>query len=159
MEDGKVPLKSKPVKGTKKFSSDPSMICQTFCCVCDKVVPLSSMKSHAKTWHKMTITEYKDLFGHPKKQILHPVYHRCALCKATVLFAPDEMYTHLKKKHRVSYKEYSAKFLGQQQGRSSSIEPKNKDSLVIIRCDQCDKTFTQNIQLRIHKKRHSSQTS
>ena len=104
MEDVKVPLKSKPVKGTKKFSSDPSMICQTFCCVCDKVVPLSSMKSHAKTWHKMTITEYKDLFGHPKKQILHPVYHRCALCKATVLFAPDEMYTHLKKTHRVSYR-------------------------------------------------------
>ena len=166
MDNGKVPtnsLKSKPVKARKVFSSDPSQTCQTFCCVCDKVVPLSSMKNHARTWHKMTITDYKEMFGHPKRQILHPVYHSCALCKTTVLFDPDEMYRHLRKQHNISYKDYSAKFLGQQQGGSSSTHQKNtgknKDSsLVVIRCNQCDKTFTQNIQLKIHKKKHSSQT-
>ena len=159
-------LNSNPVRAKKKervFSNDPSMICQTFCCLCDKVVPMSSMKSHVKTWHKMTIKEYKDLFGHPKKQILHSVYHTCALCKTTVLFDPDEMYKHLKRKHQISYKVYSTQYLGQQQERISTSQPKNRGknkdlSLVVIRCDQCDKTFTQNIQLNFHKKKHSSKT-
>ena len=167
LDSSKAPtLKSKPVKDRKTvkvFSSDPSNTCQTFCCVCDKVVPLSSMKNHAKTWHKMTITEYKDLFGHPKKQILHPVYHSCALCQRAMLFDPDEMYKHLNKKHKISYKEYSTKYLGQQQGKISTTQQKNTDrnknlSLVVIKCDQCGKTFTQNIQLNFHKKKHCSKT-
>ena len=155
---------TKTGKAEKMFNVDPSMTCKIFCCLCDKVVPLSSIKNHTKSEHKMTLTEYKELCGNPKKQIIKVVYHRCALCQRTVLFDPNEMYKHLKRKHQISYKLYITKYIKQQPGQSIFPESQNTSSLegvsqqkpsaVIIRCDQCNKTFRQNIQLKIHKKKH-----
>ena len=146
----------KTAKGAKIFSADPSMTCKTFCCVCDKVIPLSTMKNHTKTWHKMSLTEYKELYGSPKRQIIQVVYHSCVICKTTVLFDPKELYKHLKKHHAMSYKEYSATSLGQlppANTANNKVEA-SQLSVVIIRCDQCEKTFRQNIQLKIHKKKY-----
>ena len=156
---------SKIQKSEKVYSKDPCMTVKIFCCQCDKVVPLSSMKSHTKSQHKITLTEYKELYGNPRKQIIKLVYHKCALCKNTFLFDPSKMYKHLKKNHQMSYKQYSTKYLGQQPTQSLSTPSQDtsrrkeasqqEPSAVIIRCDQCDKTFRQNIQLKIHKKKHS----
>ena len=75
-------------KSEKVFSEDPNMTCKNFCCLCDRVVPLSSMKNHTKSQHKVTLTEYKALYGNPKKQIIKLVYHRCVLCKSSVCLIP-----------------------------------------------------------------------
>ena len=148
----------KTPKATKIFSADTSMTCKTFCCVCDKVVPLSTMKNHTRTWHKMSLTEYKELYGNPKRQIIQVVYHSCVICKTTVLFDPKELYKHLKKHHAMSYKEYSTTSLGQLPPANTvnnNMEA-SQLSVVLIRCDHCDKTFKQNIQLKIHKKKQHS---
>jgi uncharacterized Zn-finger protein len=84
----------------------------------------------------------------------------------------------MKKKHQTSYKEYIIRYMTKPQSKSPvaqlptevkkkavvpiekkvvPIEKKSTPVLIIIRCDQCPRTFKQNIQLKIHKRKHSSQ--
>ena len=127
------------------------------------------MRKHVKSRHQIALTEYKDLYGNPKKQIIQLVYHKCAFCHYPVLLDTDELSKHLKKAHKVSYKEYMVRYMANQQTnvQSSKVlnvtrekvqkpEEKVKTSLIIINCDECPKTFKKNIQLRMHKKKHSS---
>ena len=100
------------------------MCCKTFCCECDKVVTLSGMSKHVRTWHQMTLTEYKELYGNPRKQIIKAVHHKCALCQSSILFDTNDMSKHLKKTHNVLYKEYSARFMAKAQliGQASQVQ-------------------------------------
>ena len=91
----------KPNKISKLYSNNPKMCCKTFCCGCDKVVTLSGMSKHVRTWHQMTLTEYKELYGNPRKQIIKAVHHKCALCLSSILFDTNDMSKHLKKTHNV----------------------------------------------------------
>ena len=159
-----------PGKISKVFSNNLKMSCKTFCCECDKAVTLSGMTKHVKTWHQMTLTAYKDLYGNPRKQIIQVVYHKCALCKSSILSDTTDMSKHLKKNHQISYKEYSARLMAMIQPISQasqmkatvkkeevlSVDNTTGSSLVVIRCDQCPRTFKQNIQLKIHKRKHST---
>ena len=158
------------MKNSKVFSNDLRMSCKTFCCECDKVVTLSGMRKHVKTWHQMTFTAYKELYGNPRMQIIQIVYHKCTFCQSSILFDTDDMSKHMKKKHQTSYKEYIARYMTKSHSNSPAaqlptpvkkkeavpIEKKIAPLLVIIRCDQCPRTFKQNIQLKIHKRKHSS---
>ena len=161
----------KPLKSLKVFSNDIRMYCKAFCCECDNVVTLSGMKKQVKTCHQMTLTEYKELYGDHRKQIIQVVHHKCAFCQSSILFDTDDMSKHLKKIHQTSYREYSTRFLAKSQpsGQATNLQniTKGKEvlsskktcetSLVVIRCDQCLRTFKQNIQLKVHKRKHSSQ--
>jgi hypothetical protein len=154
----------------KVFSNNLKMSCKIFCCECDKSVTLSGMTKHVKTWHQMTLTTYKELYGNPRKQIIQIVYHKCAFCHQSLLFDTHDMSKHLRKKHQTSYKEYIARFMGKTQpiGPSSLVQNRVKNeaglpvektsetSLVVITCDQCPRTFKQNIQLKMHSRNHSS---
>ena len=154
----------------KCFSNDPTKSCKTFCCECAKVVTLSGLRKHVKSHHQMTLTEYKDLYGNPKKQIIQLVYHKCCFCQYPVLLDTDELSKHLKKAHKVSYKEYMVRYMAKQQTSlhyskvlnvretvQKTVHLELESSLVIIRCDECPKTFKQNIQLKVHKRKHSAQ--
>ena len=159
--------KKSPVKKISKvFSNDLKMCCKTFCCECDKVVTLSGMRKHVKTWHQMTFTEYKELYGNPRMQIIQLVHHKCAVCQTKLLFDTEDVSKHVKKKHQISYREYTALYLGKPRPKGPPNNPQGKvqddsmektcdSSLIVIRCDQCPRTFKQNIQLKIHKRNHS----
>ena len=147
------------------FSNDPAKSVKTFCCLCDQVVTVSGLRKHVKAHHKITLTQYKELYGDHRKQIIQLVYHRCAFCKKSILLDTDIMSKHLKKAHQASYKEYLVKYMVNQENgeiHRTVVETRNmlggrpNTSPVTIRCDQCGKTFRQNIQLKIHKKKHLS---
>ena len=106
------------MKNSKVFSNDVRKSCKTFCCECDKVVTLSGMRKHVKTWHQMTFTAYKELYGRPRMQIIQLVHHKCAFCKSSILFDTDDMSKHMKKKHQTSYREYIARYMTKPQSKS-----------------------------------------
>ena len=51
----------------------------------------------------MTLTEYKELYGNPRMQIIQLVFHMCAFCGKSVLFDTDTMSKRMKKIHKTSY--------------------------------------------------------
>ena len=174
---------------TRRFSDDPNKSVKVFCNLCDKVVNLSGLRKHLGTNHATTLTEYKRLYGNPRKQIIQLVHHQCKICRKVVLLDSDEMYKHMKQIHHQLYMPYMAKYMKKGSGiinqsptlgvSAKIIEtatttdklaavrnklPKQvtikrervEEKLVLIKCDQCPKTFKQNIQLKIHKRRNHS---
>jgi hypothetical protein len=135
---------SKRARLSCRYSNSLGDSIKTFCCECDKAVTISGLEEHTQSHHKMTIKEYKQLYGNPRTQIIHIVYHQCGLCRDDLLLDHNVLEKHVKRCHQVEFKEYCNKFL-------PSVE---ENKTVIIRCDQCSKTFKRNIQLRAHKKRH-----
>ena len=119
---------------------------KTFCCSCDKVVTISGLEEHTQSHHKMTVKEYKQLYGNPKTQIIKLVFHQCGLCSEDMLLDCQVMEKHVKKVHQMEFKQYCNKFM------PNGSEHKE----VIIKCDKCSKTFKKNIQLKAHSKRHNS---
>ena len=127
------------------FSNNLDDSVKTFCCECDKAVTISGLEEHTKSHHKMTVKKYKQLYGNPRTQIIYLVYHQCGLCGEDLLLDHKVLEKHVKRCHQVEFKEYCSKFM-----------PAVKENkTVIIRCDQCSKTFKRNIQLKAHQKRHA----
>ena len=154
---------------SRVFSNDPTNCVKIFCCMCDQVVTVTGLRKHVKSHHKITLTQYKQLYGNHKKQIVQLVFHKCFFCKKSLLLDTDEISSHLKKVHQVMYKDYMVTYMGRKMeagGKDtlSSIknsientgEERQESSLVIIRCDHCDKTFKQNVQLKLQKRKHSA---
>ena len=113
---------------------------KTFCCVCDKVVPISSMEDHVQNHDKMNIKRYKQLYGDPYTHIIKRVNHKCGLCFRVILLDSSMIKKHLKSNHQIDFAVYIKKFL--------------EESRVSIKCDECGKTFKRNIQLKAHSKKH-----
>ena len=127
------------------YSNNLKNSVKTFCCECNKVVTLTGLKEHILSHNKMTVKDYKQLYGNPRTQIIQLAYHKCGLCKKDVLLDSSTIEQHFSKFHQMEFAAYFTKFL--------SVLPMEKNE-VIIRCDQCSKTFKRNIQLRAHSKRH-----
>ena len=117
---------------------------KTFCCVCDKVVPISSMNEHVKTHEKMNIKTYKQLYGDPYTQIIKLINHKCGLCFKEMLLDSSMIKKHLKNAHQIEFAVYTKKFLVQSK----------EESRVCIKCSECGKIFKRNIQLKAHIKKH-----
>ena len=120
----------------KKQYSDKLADCvKTFCCECDQVVALSGIRKHLSGVHKMTLTEYRGLYGNPEKQIIRMVFHSCGVCKKDVVLDYLQLVKHLRKEHSIkgkAFTEYNNKFLKmiriRNQGKRS-ISPRSKKAM------------------------------
>ena len=135
---------AKRSKMSSPHSNNMAEAVKTFCCECDKAVLLSGLKEHLITHGKMTVKEYKKLYGNPMMQIIQPVFHSCQLCTKDVLLDYQIIKKHLNITHQEEFTTYSNRFLA----------TARKGNSVIIKCDDCGKTFKKNIQLKVHSKRH-----
>ena len=137
-------MKPSKVNRPKVYSDDMKDACKTFCCHCDKVVLLSEIKEHAKIRHRMSPADYKKLFGSTRSQIVKVVLHSCKFCSKELLLDATILSKHLKKEHRMSFKDYQTQHMESFGGKCAPV---------VIKCDRCPKTFKQNIQLKIHMRR------
>ena len=137
---------------TKVFSDDPTKTCKTFCCSCDQVVTLAFLRKHVEYKHQMTIKEYRQLYGNPSKQVIQLIYHKCRLCQQNILLDTDQLSKHMKKMHQYMKQGDALKTKVENDGLKKP--DLDKTPLILIECDECNKTFKQNIQLRTHKKKH-----
>ena len=143
-------------KDGRTFSSNPLNSCKIFCGICDKVINLSGLSKHVKNVHKTTGKEYKALFGDPRKQIIKLVFHKCVICQKVLLLNTDDISKHLRKAHQLAYKEYMSKHMLEGNKCHLKHQIESKKNLVSIQCNICSKSFKQNIQLKIHMRKHSS---
>ena len=66
---------------SRLYSNSLADCVKTFCCECDQQVKLSVLRKHLARHHKhLSMPQYTELYGQPKKQIIEMVYHNCALC-------------------------------------------------------------------------------
>ena len=151
---------------SRLYSNNPQDCCRIFCCFCDKVVSLSGLGKHINNTHQVSLKEYKALFGNPRHQIIKLVFHKCSLCRNVILLNTDDLSKHMRKAHQTSFKDYLVRFMtnsriGKQEfqqpfERETASNNEMKEDRVVIQCATCRKTFKQNIQLKIHMKKHSS---
>jgi len=81
------------------------------CKICLIHTPMTRLRSHTKSAHKVTITEYKAQFG-PDLVPIVPVYHRCGICEELVLLDSDHIAVHLKKPgHYITHKNYNEGYM------------------------------------------------
>merc|ERR1740131_822174 len=72
---------------------------------------MTRLRSHTKSAHKVTITEYKAMYG-PDLFPIKTVYHRCGICEELVVLDSDHIATHLKKPgHNITHKNYNEGFM------------------------------------------------
>jgi len=77
------------------------------CKICLIHTPMTRLRSHTKSVHKVTITEYKAQFG-PDLIPIETIYHRCGICSELVLLDSDHIAVHLKKPgHYITHKNYN----------------------------------------------------
>ena len=82
------------------------------CNICNVHLPMTRLRSHTKGVHKVTITEYKAMFG-PDLTPLAVVWHRCGICQKLLMLDSDHVAVHLKSggHPRITHKDYNEAFM------------------------------------------------
>jgi len=93
-----------------RFSNDMKDAVKTVCQICKNAVLFQKMRLHSKAVHSLGITEYKMQYGGLDESLAEVVYHKCGICSDTFLLHWDAILAH-SKKHDISLKEYSKRFL------------------------------------------------
>ena len=101
------------------------------CSICTLHLPMTRLRSHTKSVHKVTITEYKAMFG-PDLTPLAVVWHRCGICSQLIMLDSDHVAVHLKSggHPRVTHKDYNEAFM--------------VDTRTTKHCSRRDKSQSQN---------------
>jgi len=91
------------------------------CKICHLHVTMTGLRSHTKSHHKITITEYKKEFGVDLVPVKY-VYHRCGICEELIVLDSDHVAVHLKKPgHNITHKNYNAGYMVDTRMRKSTI--------------------------------------
>ena len=83
---------------------------QSYCQICKVPQDFSIMRSHTKSKHSISITDYKKKYGELIDNIVETVYHKCGICKTAILLDGDILATHARL-HKISHKAYSDKYI------------------------------------------------
>ena len=98
-----------------KLSSDMKEVVVTNCKVCQKPFNLTRMRSHTRTAHGMTITEYKERYNQHYYDPIQLVLHRCGICPEYLLLDSDVVAQHLKSNMKthgsITHANYNKKFM------------------------------------------------
>jgi len=95
----------------KIISNDMSNANKAACVLCGKVQTCSTMRSHTKAVHNLSISDYKRKFGDPRTHVVDPVYHKCGLCGVLILLDGDSLASHCNGMHKMVLSAYSSQFL------------------------------------------------
>ena len=96
------------------MSNDPLMGVRVFCAICDHDVLLSGLQSHLRS-HEVSLGQYTRVFGDPRKEIVAPVHHSCAICSQTLLLNTWDISRHLRR-HNISFTKYARKHMRRGEG-------------------------------------------
>ena len=98
-----------------KLSSDMKDVVVTNCKVCQKPFNLTRMRSHTRTAHGMTITEYKERYNQHYYDPIQLVLHRCGICPEYLLLDSDVVAQHLRSNMKthgsITHANYNKKFM------------------------------------------------
>ena len=96
-----------------RFSNDMNDASKTKCKICYKVLRISRVRSHTKSTHGMSITEYKEKFKQHTYDLIEKVLHKCGICGEMLLLDSDAIAQHLNSNssHNLTHAEYNAKFM------------------------------------------------
>ena len=82
------------------------------CQICEVHIPMTRLRTHTKSHHQMTITEYKERFGSELIPV-EIVWHRCGVCEELVMLDSDHIAVHLKRggHPRITHKDYNDQYM------------------------------------------------
>ena len=83
---------------------------QSYCQICKIPQTFTRMRSHTKSRHGISITDYKKQYGQLIDNIVELIYHKCGICNKDILLDGDTLATHAKG-HGVTHKAYSEKYI------------------------------------------------
>ena len=106
-----------------KFSNHTKDSVQTVCQICKNAMSFTNMRSHTKSVHKTSITDYKKKHGQLIDHIVDLVYHKCGICDKAILLDGDNIAPHAKS-HGMSHRVYSAKYMTLNKGTTNTKEAK-----------------------------------
>jgi len=113
--------------GPMVFTTNPKDYNRVTCLACMAVVKVHHMRKHM-VGHGMTMAEYKEMYGE-EMQYVNKFYHKCAICKQSMLFDLDTLYNHVSTFHQVKVKEYVDLYLGPIADMESSVKEKVDDQI------------------------------
>jgi len=94
-----------------KFSNSMKDAVRTRCMICRNSTPLTSLRTHTKKIHKVSIADYRLKYGDPKTKLIEKIYHKCGLCNEQILLDSDEIAKHLVKSHEITHRDYNSKYM------------------------------------------------
>ena len=103
-------LKKERLREEKMFSNDMADSCTHQCRMCHRLVSLTSLRSHTRSSHHITIKEYMEKFGNYREQLHTVTWHKCGLCAKEFLLDGDEIHKHCRT-HGMTMAEYSNLFI------------------------------------------------
>ena len=83
---------------------------QSYCQICKVPQTFTKMRSHTKSRHGISITDYKKQYGLLVENIVEAIYHKCGICNKGILLDGDTLATHARF-HGVTHKAYSEKYI------------------------------------------------
>jgi len=90
------------------------------CHICELKLPMTRLRTHTKSHHGMTITEYKARYGADLIPV-EIVWHRCGVCSKIVMLDSDHIAVHLKTGGHpvITHKDYNDQYMVDTRGGSS----------------------------------------
>lgn len=105
---------------------------RVLCRLCQTSSTLFTLRHHTRKTHDLGIAEYKAVFGDPRQDVVEVVNHRCGVCAEVMLLDCDVITPHVKR-HKMSHKEYTEKYMVLHYGRrqkSAALEREDGEKFV-----------------------------
>ena len=93
-----------------RYSNHMKDAVRSYCRICKVPQTFTIMRSHTKSRHGISITDYKKKYGQLIENIVEVIYHKCGICNKDILLDGDTLATHARF-HGVTHKAYSEKYI------------------------------------------------